>query len=140
MAHGLESRVPFLDHPIVEFAATIPADSKFKDGTLKMVLINAMRQHLPELVANRKNKMGFPVPLNEWMKGELKEFIADIFTSGAAKGRPYFNNAAILDSIKKESQFGRKVWGLLSLELWNQEFLDKQSHYREMRTKEEANV
>src|SRR5204863_6366184 len=67
MAHGLESRVPFLDHRIVEFAATMPADVKFKDGTMKQVLKDAVRPLLPESILNRKDKMGFPLPLQEWL-------------------------------------------------------------------------
>jgi asparagine synthase (glutamine-hydrolysing) len=135
MAHGLESRVPFLDHEIVEFAATMPSDIKFKDGTLKKILLDAVGGELPGVITGRKNKMGFPVPLNEWLQGELKDFILDIFSSGQAKKREYFNNAAILDSLSNEPQFGRKLWGLLSLELWHREFHDKQASYIQLRDK-----
>ena len=128
MAHGIESRVPFLDHPIVEFAATMPADIKFKDGTLKMILTNTMRNELPIEILERKNKMGFPVPLNDWMGNELKEFIGDIFNSQNAKTRGYFNNNEILNGLNSESKFGRKVWGLLSLEIWYKQFYD--NHYK----------
>jgi asparagine synthase (glutamine-hydrolysing) len=127
MAHGLESRVPFLDHPLVEFAATMPADIKFKDGTLKMILTNTMRAELPNEILERKNKMGFPVPLNDWLGNELKDFVGDIFSSEKAKTRGYFNNKEILNGFKTESKFGRKVWGLLSLELWYRQFYD--NHY-----------
>ncbi|OJJ18250.1 asparagine synthase (glutamine-hydrolyzing) [marine bacterium AO1-C] len=130
MAHGLESRVPFLDHPIVELAASMPSNIKFKDGTLKKVLINSMEHELPEKIINRKNKMGFPVPLNDWLKTDIKDFVFDIFNSQKAKERPYFNNDRILDGLAGESRFGRKIWGLLSLEIWHQEFHDKQSYYK----------
>ena len=60
MAHGLESRVPFLDHPLVEFAATMPSNIKFKDGSMKHVLRKAMTPLLPKAVVERKDKMGFP--------------------------------------------------------------------------------
>lgn len=138
MAHGLESRVPFLDHPLVEFAATVPSDVKFKDGTLKMALVNAMRDELPDIIAERKNKMGFPVPLNEWIKGELREFVYDIFNSKRAKDRTYFNHKEILKGLEQEPTFGRKIWGLLSLEIWQQEFHDKEYYYRDMIKKEGA--
>ncbi len=130
MAHGLESRVPFLDHPLVEFAATMPADIKFKDGTLKMILTNTMRNELPTEILQRTNKMGFPVPLNEWLGKELKEFINDIFGSEKAKTRGYFNNEEIMKGIKTESKFGRKVWGLLSLELWHKQFYDQHQIFK----------
>jgi hypothetical protein len=135
MAHGLESRVPFLDHEIVEFAATMPSDIKFKDGTLKKILLDVVDCDLPEIITGRKNKMGFPVPLNEWLQGELKDFILDIFSSGQAKKREYFNNTAILESLNKEPQFGRKLWGLLSLELWHKEFHDKQAYFKQLQDK-----
>src|SRR6185312_5122962 len=67
MAHGLESRVPLLDHELVELAATMPADVKFKDGTMKHVLKTAMGPVLPASIASRRDKMGFPVPLHEWL-------------------------------------------------------------------------
>ncbi|MCD6115653.1 asparagine synthase (glutamine-hydrolyzing) [bacterium] len=132
MAHGLESRVPFLDHPIVEFAATMPSDIKFKDGTLKMVLLNAVRDLLPDIIANRKNKMGFPVPVNEWFKGSLREYIFDIFNSRKAKERFYINSEEVLKGLDSESTFGRKIWGLLSLEVWQQEFHDKSHYYKNL--------
>jgi len=132
MAHGLESRVPFLDHAIVEFAATMPSDIKFKDGTLKKILLDVVDEDLPSLITERKNKMGFPVPLNEWFRGDLKDFVLDIFTSSGTKKRDYFNHKAILESLNDEPQFGRKLWGLLSLELWHREFHDKQPYYSEL--------
>lgn len=137
MAHGLESRVPFLDHPLVEFAATMPADIKFRDGTLKMALVNAMRGELPDSVANRTNKMGFPVPLTEWAKGELKDFIIAVFDSQQAKSRPYFNHKEIMDNMNNEASFGRKLWGLLSLEIWHQEFHDKNKFFKNLISKGE---
>jgi len=135
MAHGLESRVPFLDHEIVEFAATMPSDIKFKDGTLKKILLDVVDGDLPEIITARKNKMGFPVPLNEWLQGELKDFILDIFSSSQAKKRDYFNNKEIVNSLNNEPQFGRKLWGLFSLELWHREFHDKQAYYTQLRDK-----
>jgi len=132
MAHGLESRVPFLDHAIVEFAATMPSYIKFKDGTLKKILLDVVDEDLPSLITERKNKMGFPVPLNEWFRGDLKDFVLDIFTSSGTKKRDYFNHKAILESLNDEPQFGRKLWGLLSLELWHREFHDKQPYYSEL--------
>lgn len=126
MAHGLESRVPLLDHPIVELAATMPADIKFKNGTLKMALVNALRDHLPASIQNRKDKMGFPIPLNQWIQkpGPVRDFVNDIFRSEACRNRPYFNAEAIKQALDTETSFGRKIWGLLCLELWHQQFID----------------
>lgn len=139
MAHGLESRVPLIDHRVVEFAATMPSDVKFQDGTLKRVLINAMRDYLPQTVLSRKDKMGFPVPLNEWIKGELRDFVGDLFTRSQCH-RPYFNREAILRGLDGESQFGRKVWGLLSLEIWHQQFHDQAHRFRRLLDMENADA
>ena len=76
MAHGLESRVPLLDHPLVEFAATVPADVKFAGGETKHLLKRAFGGELPKPILNRRDKMGFPVPLKEWFAGELQRFRA----------------------------------------------------------------
>ncbi len=126
MAHGLESRVPLLDHPLVELAATIPSNVKFENGELKHLMKTGFRQDLPEEVYQRTNKMGFPVPLSDWLQGELKEFIGDIFHSEKARNREYINPDFDIETlIAREGKFTRKVWGLLSLELWQQEFHDK---------------
>ena len=132
MAHGLESRVPFLDHPLVEFAATIPSNIKFKDGTLKMALVRAMGSELPASIRNRKDKMGFPVPLSNWIKGELKDYVHDIFSSQCAKQRGYFNTNAIEKALSGETEFGRKIWGLLSLEIWHRQFHDQAESFRRL--------
>ena len=130
MAHRIESRVPFLDHKIVELAATIPADVKFKDGKLKLALLNTYQHILPGSVVDRKNKMGFPVPLNEWAQNELKDFIMDTFNVGKHANRPYLNYSEIEKGLISENKFGRKLWGLLSLELWFQNFYDKQAEFK----------
>jgi asparagine synthase (glutamine-hydrolysing) len=132
MAHGLESRVPFLDHPLVELAATIPANIKFQDGTMKQVLKKSMRAVLPAAIAERQDKMGFPVPLTEWLKNEARDFIHDIFSSRCALDRELINNKKVLQDLAQEPKFGRKIWGLLCLELWQQEFHDKESEFKKL--------
>lgn len=139
MAHSVESRVPYLDHPLVEFTATMPSNIKFKDGTLKRILINTMSGNLPESILNRKDKMGFPVPLNEWLKKDIKDFVTDIFSSSKMKDRPYFNQNEILKSMQSETKFGRKIWGLLSLELWHRQFHDRKFEFNKMLTDAKAN-
>ena len=130
MAHGLESRVPLLDHPLVEFAATVPADMKFKGGNMKHLLKQVFAQELPAEILNRRDKMGFPVPLKEWFAHELKDFAMDTFGTMAAKHRPYINSQAVLKNFGQEARFSRKTWGLLSLELWHQQFHDKSAEWR----------
>jgi asparagine synthase (glutamine-hydrolysing) len=132
MAHGLESRVPLLDHSVVEFAATMPADLKFKDGQMKHFIKSTFAADLPQELLQRRDKMGFPVPLKEWFSGELRDFVFDIFQTQKVRSRPHFNTDAILANFDKTERFSRKVWGLLSLELWHQLFHDKAASYKRM--------
>jgi len=125
MAHGLESRVPLLDHPLVEFAATIPADVKFRNGTLKHILKDVAQPYLPDVIVNRTDKMGFPTPWTEWSKGEVRDWVIDILSSGRARQRDLIDNRRVVKQIESESRFGRNTWGLFCLEVWQQEFHDR---------------
>jgi asparagine synthase (glutamine-hydrolysing) len=127
MAHGVESRLPFLDHPLVELAATIPSNIKFEGGQMKRVLKAAFAEDLPRAVVGREDKMGFPTPLNDWARGPLHDFVMDVMTSRAAKSRDLIDNPKALAWLSDESRFGRNFWGLLSLELWQQEFHDNEA-------------
>ena len=139
MAHGLESRVPLLDHALVEFAATIPADIKFKGGQLKHFIKATFAKELPPSIVNRRDKMGFPVPLKEWFTGELHDMVADIFMTQKNRKRDYLNTDVILANFDKGEKFSRKTWGLMSLELWHQQFHDRAADYRKM-LQEEADA
>jgi asparagine synthase (glutamine-hydrolysing) len=132
MAHGLESRVPFMDHPLVQLVATVPSDIKFKDGTTKQLLKKAFDDELPDMIKNRKDKMGFPVPFNEWIMNEAADFVRDIFSSRKALQRDLVNNGVVLQKLGAEHKFNRKIWGLLSLELWQQEFHDRAFEFKQM--------
>jgi asparagine synthase (glutamine-hydrolysing) len=134
MAHGLESRVPLLDHELVELAATMPADVKFKDGTMKHVFKQATRSLVPDAIAQRKDKMGFPVPLHEWFAGPAREYVSDVFSSSQALGRAHFDNRKVLAGLEKENRFGRQTWGLLSLELWQRLFHDREHEFKNLLT------
>ena len=81
MAHGVESRVPLLDHPLVELAATIPADIKFKGGQLKYIMKAAFGRSVPDVILSRTDKMGFPTPLTQFMQGPARDFVRDVFSS-----------------------------------------------------------
>lgn len=128
MAHGVEARVPFLDHPLVEFAATIPADIKFRNGELKRLLKAVFANQLPAAIRERKDKMGFPVPLNLWLKrgGPARDYIGDILGSQRARARPYLGSGLSIDAVlDSQSAYGRNLWALLSLELWHRQFVDQ---------------
>ncbi|WP_419797113.1 MAG: asparagine synthase (glutamine-hydrolyzing) [Terasakiella sp.] len=132
MAHGLESRVPFLDHPLIEFAASVPADVKFEKGNMKHMLKQTYKDVLPTSLLERRDKMGFPVPLREWFAGDLHDMVQDIFRSHKATNRDFINYDAVLKNFDNVGQFSRKTWGLFSLELWYQQFHDKADSYRKL--------
>jgi asparagine synthase (glutamine-hydrolysing) len=143
MAHGLESRVPFLDHPLIEFMATVPADVKFKDGQMKHFLKETFASDLPASLLDRRDKMGFPVPLQQWTQGPdapLRDFVNDLFRSSAAHSRPFVDADAVIAHLEDERPFGRKLWGLLSLELWHQCFHDRAHEYRGLLDGQRATV
>ena len=132
MAHGLESRVPLLDHPLVEMAATVPADVKFPGGKLKHLLKTSFADSIPQSILTRRDKMGFPVPLREWMNNEAAVFVQEIFSNTKSAAREFVNADAVLANFANTGRFSRKTWALMSLELWQQEFHDKASYYRSM--------
>ena len=138
MAHGVESRVPFLDHPLVELAATIPSNIKFTDGTMKHVLKSAMGWTLPPSILDRTDKMGFPVPLHEWLgkPGVVRDFVIDVLSSRHALSRHLVDNRKVLEGLSHEPKFGRKIWGFLCLELWHRAFHDRTAHFRQLAARE----
>ncbi len=132
MANSLESRVPFLDHELAEFVANIPADIKFKGGAMKHLLKSVFGKLLPEELLNRRDKMGFPVPLNDWLKTDLKDFAFDTFSKKSMQ-RGIFNSEKIMKSLSGDSGgFSRKFWGFLSFELWYQNFHDQSAKYKKI--------
>jgi asparagine synthase (glutamine-hydrolysing) len=78
--------------------------------------------------------MGFPTPLSEWMAGEAHAFIRDIFSDSRARSRELVDNRKVLEALDKEPRYGRKIWGLLCLEIWQQEFHDRREFYKKMLT------
>ncbi len=89
---------------------------------------------MPEGIAARKDKMGFPVPLQEWMRGPAREYVADVFSSRVAREREIFDNGRVLDGLERENRFGRQTWGLLCLELWQRAFHDREQDFKELVT------
>jgi asparagine synthase (glutamine-hydrolysing) len=74
--------------------------------------------------------MGFPVPLTDWMQGPARDFVGDVFSSEAALSRGLIDNRRVLEGLETEPRFGRKVWGLMSLELWQRAFHDREQHFK----------
>lgn len=128
MAHGLETRPPFLDHRLVELAARIPQRQKFSGGRGKLILKQAFADLLPASVARRR-KMGFGVPLAQWFRGPLREFAAERLFDPRTVTRPYFEPSTVRQ-LWDEHQQGRfdhayRLWALLVFELWHRQWLDE---------------
>ena len=124
MSVSLESRVPLLDHRIADLVTRMPPTIRFKGGDTKRVFREAVQNLLPEAVFNRRDKMGFPVPLADWFRGPLRDFLGDILLSDRARQRGLYRVESVESLFLKEQKFGRQLWGLLSLELWFRAFMD----------------
>lgn len=126
MANSLEVRAPILDHHVIEFAATIPSHLKYRNGDKKHVLKQTYRKILPDEILHRK-KMGFSVPLADWLKGELKDFAGrNLFSHDSGLSR--FFHMAPVKRIWEEHQGGIRnhaspLWTLLMFELWHKKFM-----------------
>ena len=124
MSVSIESRVPLLDRRIIDLISRMPASMKFKGGELKYLLKNTIKDILPPEILNRKDKMGFPVPLHIWSKNKARDFILDTFLSQKSRERNILDTTYIEKLINSEQPFSRGLWGLLSLELWYNQFID----------------
>ncbi len=126
MAHGLETRVPLLDHPLVEFAATVPAALRLRGGAGKHLFKRALRGVLPDAVIDRP-KQGFAVPLGRWFRGRLGPFVRDLLLSRTSRARGLFDGRHVerlIDRHDRGRPLDLHLWTLLSLELWCRVFLD----------------
>ena len=127
MAASIESRVPFLDHPLVEFAAALPPRMKLRGFTTKWILRDAVRTILPESILTRK-KMGFPVPFALWMKGPWQSVARDVLLDRRTRERgiiePHGVEQLIASHAAGVQEGGDAIWSLLNLELWYRTFID----------------
>lgn len=125
MAVSIESRVPLLDRRIIDLISRMPAGMKFRGGELKYLLKKSIRDILPHEILERKDKMGFPVPLHLWAKNSAKDFIMDTLLSQKSRERNIIDIKNVEQLINSEQAFSRGLWGLLSLEIWFNQFIDK---------------
>ena len=129
MANSLEARSPLLDHRLVEFCAALPSSFKLRGRTSKWLLRQLMKDRLPPEILTR-SKMGFGIPVGEWLRTDLRPLLEDTLLSQRAQQRGYFRPAAVQalvdDHLTRRADRTSHIWGLLMLELWLREFADSQ--------------
>ncbi len=127
MAVSLEARSPFLDHHVIEFAASLPQNLKARRLTTKYLLKKVLRKLLPSENLNRR-KMGFGVPIGHWFRGKMQPFLREVVLSDKALRRGLFNPEAVKQLVelhaRGERDYSHQLWTLLMLELWFNRFID----------------
>ena len=126
MATSVESRVPFLDHKLVEFTAKMPDTMKLRGGTTKYVLRESMKGILPEKILSRR-KMGFPVPIGSWFRGPYKSVIDEYVLGERALSRGIFAPDFVRNLVSLHQageDHSERLWALLNFELWLRRFFD----------------
>jgi asparagine synthase (glutamine-hydrolysing) len=126
MAASIESRVPFLDHPLTEWVAALPQRMKLRGTTTKWILRRAMQGTLPARILGRR-KMGFPVPVGAWLRGAWQPLLGEYVTGPRVRARGLFD-AATVERLMGEHIRGvnhtERLWALLTFEIWARVFLD----------------
>lgn len=126
MAASIESRVPFLDHKLVEFAARLPVRMKLRGWTTKHVLRRAMQGVLPPEILTRP-KMGFPVPVGKWLRGPYRHLLDEYVLSDRARERGLFAPEYVAELVARHSageDHTERLWALLNFEIWQRRFFD----------------
>ena len=127
MAASIESRVPVLDHPLVEWVAKLPESMKLRGVTTKWILREAMRGRLPNEILDRK-KMGFPVPVAPWLRGSWRFLLDEYVLGDRAKARGLFSESELRRLVAEHDagvrNHAERLWALINLEVWQRVFLD----------------
>ena len=127
MSHGLEARSPFLDHKLMERVARVPGNQHLKGLRLKSLLKDIARPLLPDKLIKRP-KMGFGVPIKQWFRHELKDYLGDHLLSQRARDRglvdPAVVESMITDHARGRSDLHYQLWALLMMELWFETWID----------------
>src|SRR5205085_10442950 len=126
MAASIESRVPFLDHRLVEMACALPERMKLRGLETKYILRQAMKEVLPQEIINRK-KMGFPVPVGTWLRGEYRQVVEEYVLSERARSRGLFNAGYVRELVGRHEageNHAERLWMLINFEIWQRCFVD----------------
>jgi asparagine synthase (glutamine-hydrolysing) len=135
MAASVETRVPLLDHRLVEFALSLPADMKLRRGKTKVILRKAMNGRLPRAVLN-KPKQGFSIPLKHWLRGPLRPLMEDLLSTESVRRRGYFEcetvSRWVTEHMEQRANHSHRIWALMVFELWHRQVQDKGNRHREL--------
>jgi len=127
MANSLEARSPFLDHHVMEFAASLPSKYKLRGLTTKYLLKRVLQKLLPAENIERR-KMGFGVPISHWLRGKLQPFLRETILSDKALKRGLLRPEEVQRIVelhtRGERDYANQLWTLLMMELWFQRFID----------------
>lgn len=130
MAASIESRVPFLDHPLIEYTATLPERLKLRGRTTKYILREAMREYLPAEILAR-GKMGFPVPIGRWFRGEHRGIVDEFVLGERSSDRDLFDpgyvRALVAEHGSGQQDHWERLWALVNVEIWHRIFIDGES-------------
>jgi len=133
MAASIESRVPFLDHKLVEFSAGLPENMKLRGATTKYILRESMKGVLPEEILSRP-KMGFPVPVGAWFRSAFREVIDEYVLSERAVSRGIFDPSFVRALVRRHQDSGEdhseRLWALVNFEIWQRQFFDGENATR----------
>ena len=127
MAASIESRVPFLDHKLVEFSAKLPERLKLRGATTKYILRESMKGVLPDAILSRP-KMGFPVPIGAWFRGAFRDVVDEYVLSERAVNRGIFDPIFVRSLVQRHQAGGEdhseRLWALVNFEIWQRQYFD----------------
>lgn len=127
MATSVESRVPFLDHKLVEFTSRLPERLKLRGGITKYILRKSMQGVLPGTILSRP-KMGFPVPIGSWLRGAYSSVLDEYVLGERAMRRGFFDRNFVSMLVKRHQTGGEdhseRLWALVNFEMWLRQFFD----------------
>lgn len=121
MWHSIEARVPFLDRPFFEYAASLPLNRKLRNGWTKYIFRAAMKGILPDKVRLRRSKVGFETPEKNWIQGVLRQKIKDFFAGRSLRATKFYDVNALMVLLDKHALTTAEtslIWRILNLEIW----------------------
>jgi len=126
MAASLEARMPFMDHELAAYVSTLPDRFRVRGRTTKWILREAMKLLLPAAILERP-KVGFRVPVNEWFRGPMRDYLYEHLTGPESRTRDYYHRGALervlADHVAQRHNHEKLLWSLLNLEIWHRQYI-----------------